>query len=768
MKPLNSAIQILLFILLVFITACSTTRKVPDDKFLLKKNTLSITNPEKDVNPGDLASLIQPKPNNRFMGIIPFKLWYYNRFKKGGEPPVLMEKSLITETKKQFDQYLNSIGYFNSIITHEIDYPHKKKSIVNYEITLAEPYRYRNINYTINDDSIKKLVFDEKNIPVIKANDIFNAYQLDNERNRITTLLNTNGYFKFSKDFIYFEIDSAKNSKQLDVNIIIKNIIIPPIDPEGEPIEQKHKIYYINDIHVFPDFKPFVEDSITFDTLNIGLVPNQYHFVYEPPLKIKPKVITRSSFIEKNKKYNSTDARETFKKLNNLSIYRYVNINFRETETDSSKTDKNYLDCTLQLARNATQSYSAEAQGTNSGGDLGFGGYLVYQNRNLFRGGEVFNVRLKLALEAQSQVSGISSNNQYLKFFNTLEYGVDAKLLLPIFLAPLSQDRFSRYFRPKTSINAGYNFQDRQEYLRIITNVAFGYEWSMSKFINHILYPLDINLIKVTTTPEFDSVLQYETERFRNQYTDNMIFALRYSYIFNNQEINKIKNFTYFRGNIEFAGNLLDAIVRNTGVEQNEEGFRTFLGIRYSQYIKTNFDFRYYIPINVEHALAFRSFLGVAIPYGNSIDIPFEKGYYGGGANGMRAWQLRYLGPGAYPDLNNRLERVGDIMLEGNFEYRFPIFNVLKGALFYDVGNIWLLSENETFPGGKFNLNSFIGELAMDAGLGLRLDFSYFIFRVDIAQRITDPALPVGGRFVPGSTKAWFKPVANLGIGYPF
>jgi outer membrane protein assembly factor BamA len=766
LKTLVLSKYIHLLLLLFFLAACNTTRKVPENNFLLKKNKLTITNPNKEVDISDLTGFIQPIPNKKFLGVLPLKLWWYNRFKKGGEAPVLLNQSLIKETENQFDKYLGSVGFFNSTISHTIEYPHEKKSIVEYTIDLSTPYRYRNIKYTIKDDSIQKLVLDGKSIPNVKPDDIFNAYKLDEERNRISSILNRNGYYKFSKDFIYFEIDSMLNTRQLDVNIIIKNISIPSADPKEEPTEIKHSVYYINKIHVYPDYKPFTGDSTIFDTLRLSNIDNNYDLIYEPPLKIKPKVIIRSSFIEKDKKYNALDARETFKKLNNLSIYRYVNVNFREADT--LNTEKKYLDCNIQLARNATQSYSVEAQGTNSGGDLGFGGYLVYQNRNLFRGGEVFNVRLKLALEAQSQVSGTSTENKYLWLFNTLEYGVDAKLLIPKFLAPISQDLFSRYFRPKTSVTAGYNFQDRQEYTRIITNVAFGYEWSMSKFINHILSPVDINLIKVSTTPEFDSLLLEESERFRNQYTDNLIFALKYSYIFNNQEINKIKNFTYFRGNIEFAGNMLDAIAKGRGVQKNEEGYRTFLGIRYSQYVKTNFDFRYYIPINPNHAFAFRAFLGVAIPYGNSIDIPFEKGYYGGGANGMRAWQLRYLGPGAYPNTNGALERVGDVMIESNFEYRFPIFNVLKGAFFYDVGNIWLLNENETFPGGKFNLDSFVGELAMDGGLGLRLDFKYFIFRIDIAQRITDPALPAGNRFVIGSFKKWFKPVANLGIGYPF
>jgi outer membrane protein assembly factor BamA len=263
-------------------------------------------------------------------------------------------------------------------------------------------------------------------------------------------------------------------------------------------------------------------------------------------------------------------------------------------------------------------------------------------------------------------------------------------------------------------------------------------------------------------------VLSQESERYKNQYTDHLIVGLKYSYIFNNQELNKIKNFFYFRGNFEASGNLLALAEEIAGAETNEDGYRTIFGIRFSQYVKSDFDFRYYIMKSKSHNIALRTAIGIAIPYGNSIDIPFEKGFYGGGANGMRAWPLRYLGPGGYQNLNPEIERVGDFQLEANIEYRFSIYKIFKGALFYDIGNIWYLNSNETFPGGELSLQEFPGELAMDIGIGLRLDFSYFIFRIDVAQRIKDPAHPQGDRWVIGAYNEWFHPVINLGIGYPF
>ncbi|MCD4790720.1 MAG: BamA/TamA family outer membrane protein [Bacteroidales bacterium] len=777
MKAIYILFRNLAFILILYLASCSPTRKLQDNQYMLIKNKVDIINPSKNVSAGGLEGLIQQKPNKKFLGIFPIKLWIHGIFKKSGEPPVILDLSLVNESKDQMRKYLDNVGYFNSEVSDTIRYKKKKAKKVIYLISLSKPYRIRNINYRIPDDSIKNIVINNNSNSLLKPDKIFNSNTLDKERSRIAQLLNDNGYFRFTKDYIYYEVDSALNNRQIDLTLFIKNIIIPGSNPDQKPLEENHKIYYINEVFIYPDFLPFMEDSIKNDTLIEKLKqrgypePNLYSFIYCPPLKIRPKVLTRSMFLEGNEKYNATDVRQTYKKINELRIYKYVNINFRKSnDTTNLNPNLNFLDCTVQLTRNPLNSYSVGAQGTNSGGDLGITGYVVYKNKNLFRGAEVLNIRFQGSMEAQKTFSTSegSEKNDFL-FFNTFETGIEASLYIPKFLAPISQDIFSRYFRPKTTIKTGYNFQNRIEYNRIITNVTFGYEWSETRFKKHELHPIDINLIKVNTTPEFDSILANESQRFQNQYTDHMIFGLRYSYIFNNQEINKIKNFFYFRGNVELAGNLLNTLVKAWGGPENAEGFRTVFGIRYSQYSKTNFDLRYYILINKDHSLAFRSFVGVAIPYGNSVDIPFEKGYYGGGANGMRAWALRYLGPGSYHNIgSHNIERVGDIMLEGNFEYRFAIYKIFKGAFFYDIGNIWLLSKNETYPGGEFQFSSFPGELAMDVGVGIRLDLNYFIFRIDIAQKLKDPALPQGQRWVIGNSKKWFNPVFNMGIGYPF
>lgn len=761
---------------MLLINSCSTTRRLQEGQYLLVKNKVEVTNPAKDVSTGDLESLIRQKPNDRFLRIFPVKLWLNSIFPKAGEPPVALDVPLISESENQITKYLGNIGYFRSQVTHDIKYKGRKAKKVTYLITLSEPYKIGKIGFRIKDDDIRRIILSDTSESLIKKQSVYNTYILDQERLRLAKLLNDHGYFGFNRDYIFYEVDSSLNQKRIDLTLAVKNIFVPSSQPNKPPQEEKHKVYYINDVYIDPSYRALRTDSVVYDTLVQNLerrgdtVKHEYKFVYTPPMKIKPRLITRSLFVEKNRRYNSTDAQQSYKKLSNLKIFKYVDINFKESDTAVRLPgQKNYLDCTVHLTRFPVHSYSIEAQGTNSGGDLGIGGYLVYQNKNLFRGGEVLLLRTKGALEAQEGGSTAEAvEKRKLLFFNTYEAGIEANLSIPQFLAPINQDVFSRYFRPTTTVNIGYFWQDRLEYKRTINNYSFGYEWAETKVKSHTLFPADINYVKVTTTPAFDSILADESERYKNLYKDHMIVGLKYSYIFNNQDINRLGNYIYLRANLETAGNLLGLAKNLTGSPELPEGYMTLFGIRYSQYVKNDYDFRSYINMSKKHSFVLRVAGGVAIPYGNSMDIPFEKGFYGGGANGMRAWSLRFLGPGAYANEDPNIERVGDVMIEGNFEYRFTVYKVVESALFYDIGNIWYLSENETFPGGKFTFENFAKELAMDAGIGIRLDFNYFIFRIDLAQRLKDPSIPEGNRWIIGNHKKWLNPWVNFGIGYPF
>lgn len=764
-------------VLAVILFSCNPARHLSDNQYLLVQNKVEVENPQKNAESSDLSPLVVQKPNSKMLGVFPFKLWAHYTFKKGwfhrelGEPPALLDQSQINATKTQIARYLDNIGYFNSVIGSEVIEKSARKRKVRYDVRLSEPYRIRKIHYKINNDTLLGLVMDDTASSLIREGGIYNAYVFDNERDRITAMLQDNGYYGFLKDNIFFEIDSAFGKRKLDVFLNVQNIM------QGSGNVMRVAQYKVNDIFVYPDFKPVLPDTTVFDTLTYELVPFRkevpqlYKYVYLPPLKINPKIISQSMFIESDKLYNLSRVRRTLRRLGDLSIYKYADVVFREPDTFMVENASGYdrLDCHVYLTRAPVNTYSIELQGTNTGGDLGFGAYLVYQNRNIFRGAETFRVRLKGAVEAQKYTTVVDDNQlKDLPFFNTFESGIEASLFFPKFLLPVRQERFSKSFEPKTSINLGYNYQNRPDYKRFLSNLSFGYEWTESQFRQHSLFPADLSIIKVRNTPEFDSLLNSTTdERLKSQYTDHFITAMRYSYTYNNQEFNRIKNFIYFRAYFEASGNLINAMQRIGGIQENENGYRTLLNIRYAQYIKPNLEFRYYYFLNRMNSLVFRTFAGIAKPYGNSIAMPFDKGYYAGGANGMRGWQLRSLGPGSYKPQDIQVERVGDIQLEGNIEFRFPVYSFLAGAFFIDAGNIWFIDENTTFPGGEFKYDTFYKEIAVDGGLGIRFDFSFFIIRMDIAHKLRDPSLPEENRWVFNNLK-WRTLVWNLGIGYPF
>jgi outer membrane protein assembly factor BamA len=368
-------------------------------------------------------------------------------------------------------------------------------------------------------------------------------------------------------------------------------------------------------------------------------------------------------------------------------------------------------------------------------------------------------------MEAQRTSNTENENQQEFLFFNTFEWGVEAMISFPRFLIPVKLERFPKYFRPTTRISTGINFRKRSTYDRYILNFTFGYKWQESDYKTHIIQPFNISSVKVFPTPEFSKELEAINDpRLKNQYTDHLITALQYSFIFNNQDIKKAKDFIYFRGNIETSGNIFHLFNNLLDSKQDSTGVYHVAGIRYAQYAKMDFDFRYYLMASHTNQVVFRAIAGIGIPYGNSDALPFEKGFYLGGANSMRAWIYRGLGPGGFVDPGTNIDKMGEILLECNIEYRFPIYSFFKGALFYDVGNIWLINRDDNFTNAEFKFDTFYKQIAMDAGFGFRFDFKFFIFRVDFALRLRDPSQAEGSRWV-ADKGIWFW---NFGIGYPF
>ncbi len=782
MNQYKPTYYLLLSALFLFLTSCGTYKHA--EKPLLNKNKVIVHGDKHGLEKDDIKSLITQKPNKKLIGFWRFKLWVYQLAEKKdtpfrqklkntfGEPPVFYEPQIVENTKQQIAVFLNKSGYFNSKVWVEHDFK-KRKFNQFYHLQLTEPYTIRDYSYKISDSLIFDKVNQIKKESIISEGDIYNAYRMDDERDRITEHLKNRGYYNFSKEYIYFEVDSTLNNHQMDVTLNIKNIEEIDLSSSSGIIEKKHKQFTINRVFINQNYDLLNQTQNQYDTLLVNIKRDTtsasqrtYYFLSQASPRIKPKVIAQSVLIRPGEYFSLNNVRNTYRRLADLRNFKYTNIQFEEVSEKYPEVNKYLLDCYIQLSRAKTHAYSIELEGTNSGGNWGIGANLIYSNKNFFKGAELFEVKLLNSMEAQQINSDTETAGNTFLFFNTIETGIDVSLTFPKFLFPIRQEAFPQNFKPYTTLNFGLNYQQRPNYKRYIINSSFGYQWTQNKQTRHIFKPVEFSSVKVFPTSGFANTLDTITnERIKNQYTDHLIVGLSYTYTYNTQDIKKLKDFIYLRANFESSGFLLKG-VQTLFKAPETENYNTLFNIRYAQYVRADVDFRFYKVFTADSRMVFRSMLGVGYPYGNSEDLPFEKGFFAGGANGMRGWGIRSLGPGSSKDEDNVGERIGDLRAEFNLEYRFPVYRILKGALFIDAGNIWRIT-NDVIPGSAFKMNNFFNELAMDAGLGFRFDFRFFVFRVDAALRLRDPANEINDRWVVEYAK-FKKVVWNFGIGYPF
>lgn len=777
----------LLLIATLLIAACNPTRTLTDGEFLVNRNRITVD--DKKISTEDISSYIKQKPNRRILSLFRFHLGVYNYAVSGkrithfdsvliniGEAPVILDTLLTDKSVKQIKLFMNSKGYYNSIVRNEITYK-KKKANIKYSVEASSPYHIRNIGFRIEDPILKsKIVSDNVNSLIHKGN-IFDSDVLQSERERLTTMLKNEGYFFFTKEYVVYSADSALGNHQIDLFVEVKNPFLKLKEFPDSLVPTTHKIYTLNNIYIYPGY-----NSLDLDTAKYKMYPywaqarkktsepSLFTFVYKDTLRIKPKTITQSVFFKEGNYYKLKDVDDTYNSLMDLKIFKFVNVQFYEA-TDTVQNNKNLLDCKILLTRTPIQSFSIETEATNSAGNLGVAGNLVYQNKNILRGAEIFRFKIRGAMEVQ-KVPGETDETgiqQYLPF-NTVETGAEAGLDIPkFFLLPVRQERFSKYFMPKTYIDAGLNYQHRPDYTRYIINFTYGWEYKSSKTQRIMFYPADVNSVKIYPTDEFLNKIELINDpKIKNSYIDHMIMAGKLSYIFNSQEIGKSRSFTYLRTNAEWSGNLLRAknlLFRNY---QNADGSYEVFNIKYSQYARTELDYRHYFVFNELNTLVARFYGGIGTAYGNSTVLPFEKSFFAGGANGLRAWKIYSLGPGSFVDTTHtELNRTGDLTLQANLEYRFPVYSFLKSALFIDAGNVWLNKRNEKMENAEFRPETFYKQTAVGTGFGLRFDFSFFILRLDFGIKVIDPAKAEGQRWV----FRYIKPsdfAINFGIGYPF
>ncbi len=769
----------LLLAIVLLLPSCMPARHIPEGQYLLNRNRIVLD--DTDLDPVELRNYIRQSPNRRIFGFYRFHLNIYQLADRGketrlkrwmkntiGEPPVIFDPALANQTLRQFELYLHNKGFFNAHVDFDVVTRANRANVV-YTLTGNKPYTIRHVDYTIRDRQVATYVYADSLQSLISSGDRFDADVLQQERRRMTRHLKEEGFFNFSRDFIFFQVDSTLNQNQLDLEVIINNPRARTAIPADSVIP--HKRYRINQVFVYPEYSRIAPTQTFSDTTvykKTNDVEASYTFLHNGPMRIRPRTIAGNIFINPGDVYNISKVEQTYNTLAGLRNFRFVNLNFTEAANAPHTTGDSLglLDVRLELTRSAANAFSIEAEGLSTAGNLGIAANLIFQNRNIFRGAEILNLRFKGALEASGEAGG----QQVFKGlpFNTAELGVDVSLDFPKLLIPFSPERITQSTRPQTTILAGINYRQRTAYTRYILNVSYGYQWQPDNQRQHQFTPLEISSIKIFN----DSILQAQipdaNPLILSRYRDHLITGLKYNYTYTTQQFDRKADFVYFRSNLELAGNLLYFAARQFDLPVNEDNSYTLRGIPFAQYIKTDADLRYYRVFDEKNTLVFRIMGGMGLPYGNIDVMPFLKSYYGGGANSVRAWSIYNLGPGGYRETEElRFDKYGDIKLEANIEYRFPLYRYWHGAFFVDAGNVWFLKKNEQFPKGEFSLTSFYREIAMGAGAGIRLDFNFFLVRLDAAFPIRNPALVSGERWIdgwPGFDQWNF----NLGIGYPF
>ncbi|HZL10976.1 MAG TPA: BamA/TamA family outer membrane protein [Prolixibacteraceae bacterium] len=763
---------ILFLVCIILFGSCNSTRFVPKGKYLL--NRISIKVDDNDLKRDELKAHIRQKENLRILGLFKFHLGIYNLssakkendwLKRIGEAPVLYDEFQTQRSLDQLRIYLKNKGYYNAVVNDSLvitEDSEKLKLIFN--IQAKEPYRIRNYMYSIKDMNLRDVILKDSINGLLKTNAIFDVDVLNAERQRITGYLKNKGYYKFSEEFVSFLADTNFYNNRVDLTVQIDDALLNNADEEVVA----HQKYKIRNYKINPTFRTADLTGNQPEQKLDTLIRDDYIFTYSGKLKYRPVLFSNLNRMKDSVYYSLQNAEKTYRALNRLKQFRLINIGF--TETDSLTSDSiPLLDCAMQLSPLPRQNFSAEVEGTNSSGNLGVAGNLNYQHRNVFGGAEVFDLQLRGARERQALL-----NNNY----NTREFGFESSLTIPKFLSFIKGKRMFSFQIPETKLTAGFNYQSRPDYIRTITNLKFSYNWKTSSYHSHTLNLVDLNYVHLYQFNS-DFINSIEDLFIKSSFTDHLIFASSYSWMYNTQNINKREDYTYYKVNLESAGNLLGLysglINKNKtsvldSVTNQISSYYEILNTRFAQYLKGDFEYRYGHMIDKYNSLVARGFVGIGLPYGNFSVLPFEKKYFTGGANGIRAWQVRSLGPGTYKAPTGVYpNQSSDIKLEANLEYRFKLIWRMEGALFVDAGNIWAINYKDNREGAVFKVNEFYKQIAVGSGFGLRFDFTYFLFRLDLGMKMRDPSLPAGRRFIPGSYKITGDHFnLSFAIGYPF
>ncbi|WP_018666706.1 BamA/TamA family outer membrane protein [Bacteroides gallinarum] len=756
----------------LLLASCSATKYVPEGSYLLDEVRIQTDN--KEIKPSSLSMYVRQNPNAKWFSLIKTQLYVYNwsgrdsarwinrTLRRMGDAPVIYKEEETKRSSEEMTKAIQNMGYMSATVV-PVTRKKKKKLKLTYKVSSGKPYKIRSLKYDIKDEKIWEYMQQDSADTYLTEGMYFDVNRLDAERQRITDNLLRNGYYKFNKEYISYTADTVRNTYQVDVTMHLA-----PYRQPNDDTPQNHRQYYINKVSFITDYNVLGASAVNGIDINDSIHYKGFPIYYKDKLYLRPKVLTNNLRIVPGSLYNEPDVQRTYSNFGRLQALKYTNIRFSETQaSDTSK-----LNAYVMLTKSKYQSVSFELEGTNSAGDLGAAASVSFQNRNMFKGSEAFMIKLRGAYEA---VSGLQSGYNHEDY---TELGAEATINFPRFLFPFLSNDFRRKIRATTEFGVQYNYQIRPEFSRIIASASWSYKWGLQRQrAQHRIDLLDINYLYMPSiSQEFrDKYLNNEQNYIlKYNYDDRLIVRTGYSYTYNsagqalmNNTI--IGNSYSIRVNFESAGNLLYAVAKMTNMKKNEDGEYSLLSIPFAQYIKGDFDFAKNVVIDNRNSIAFHVGAGIAVPYGNATIVPFEKRYFSGGANSVRGWSVRDLGPGVFPGDGNFMNQSGDIKLDANVEYRTRLFWKFRGAVFVDAGNIWTLRDYKDQPGGKFEFNKFYKQIAVAYGLGLRLDLDFFVLRFDGGMKAVNPVYSNQKEHFPIIHPKFSRDFAfHFAVGYPF
>ncbi len=760
---------------------CSSSRKVPPGQYLLDAVSFSFDSTARkgEFDTEQLTSYLRQLPNHKMLWSMKFRLGIYNlqgsdstrwwnRLARNlGEAPVIYDSVLTATGVRQLRNALINKGYLHADVEARLRPDSaSRKMKVDYRISPGPSHVIRSISYDFPDDSVRRAVMRDSSRFPAREGMALDRDLLELQREFVTSRMRDAGFYAFAKELITFNADTTSGS--LDVDLTMK---VNPVPENVSGIRRMaYSEYLIRSVRVIADYTPMMGD----DPQNIEgadtVVYRDMEIFYGPRKYLRPGVIYENCFLRRGDVFRQRNVDRTYQAFSRLGILKFTSVRLVPA---GSIGDTGLLDAYILLTPGKSQVGTIELEGTNSEGDLGVAVGLGYSHRNIGRGSETLSAKFRAAYESLSgNLEGLL-NNRY------LELSADVGLSFPKFKAPFLRESFKRRINASTDVHVSLNYQERPEYTRIISTAGLSYKWIDRRTLNrHTFTPIDINYVYLpASTNDFINQIAPDNPLLRYSYEDHFIMRLGYSFYYSDKkpdspwESSRQRNINTLRVNGETAGNLLFALSSIFDHRPNfhEDPYSVF-GIHYSQYVKVEGDYALLHHFDARNAVAFHAGLGVGVPYGNSTMLPFEKRFYGGGANGVRGWAVRTLGPGAYPggnSVSDFINQCGDIRIDLSAEYRAKLVWVLELGAFIDVGNIWTIRNYPNQPGGMFKFNKFYKQLAAAYGLGLRLDFNYFLIRFDLGMKAHNPAL--GAQPWPIIHPRWARDRSlHFSIGYPF